>query len=95
MAKGPFVSAQPVRTCVGCRTRAQQGDLLRVVLVEGRLVPDGRRNHSGRGAYVHRSLECLSAAIARKAFGRALRTTGPFDLVELTAALEELSDRDV
>ena len=30
----------PVRTCVGCRTRDHQRDLLRVALVTGRVVPD-------------------------------------------------------
>ena len=95
MAKGPPVSASPERLCVGCRTRAQQGELLRVVLVEGRLVPDERRNLSGRGAYVHRSRECVLTAIKRKAFTRALRTAGPVDTTELTAAVESMTDREV
>ena len=91
MAKGPLVSAQPVRTCVGCRTRTHQRDLLRVVLVDGRLRPDVRREHSGRGAYVHLSQGCVTAAIARKAFGRALRTGGPLDPCELTTMLSNVT----
>jgi len=75
----------PVRTCVGCRTRDHQGDLLRVALVTGRVVPDPEREHSGRGAYVHPSRECVTAAIARKAFGRAFRTGGPLDPRDLVA----------
>ena len=38
-----------------------------------RLVVDGRRRAPGRGAYVHPAAECLQTAIARRAFGRALR----------------------
>jgi predicted RNA-binding protein YlxR (DUF448 family) len=82
----------PVRTCVGCRSRAPQSDLLRVVLVEGRLTPDPRRGLPGRGAYVHLDGQCLKAAVARKAFGRALRTGGPLDVTLLAAILEELTE---
>ena len=89
------VLAHPVRTCVGCRTRDHQGDLLRVVRVDGRLVPDFHRERSGRGAYVHPSQGCVRAAIARKAFGRALRAGGPLDPTELVAAVEELTESKV
>lgn len=75
----------PVRTCVGCRTRAHQGDLLRVARVAGRVVPDPKHEHSGRGAYVHPSGKCVSAAIAQKAFGRAFRAGGPLDPSDLMA----------
>lgn len=76
------VSGTPVRTCVGCRGRAEQTALLRVVAVldqlDGRakrwlVVPDARRRGLGRGAYVHPEPQCLQTAIARRAFGRALR----------------------
>ncbi|MEI2643946.1 MAG: YlxR family protein [Candidatus Nanopelagicales bacterium] len=91
MAPGPLdtTAARPVRMCVGCRTRAQQGDLLRVVAVAGRLLPDPRRQRSGRGAYVHPTGECVEAAIARKAFGRALRTGGPLETAALLSFVTE------
>ena len=45
---GPISDRQgPVRTCVGCRTRAPAGDLLRVVAVDGVLTPDPRRRLPG------------------------------------------------
>lgn len=64
----------PVRTCVGCRQRAS--NLLRVVLDSQNLVPDLHNNLPGRGARLHISAACLSLALNRKAFGRALRYTG-------------------
>ena len=87
MAPGPLdtTAARSVRTCVGCRTRAQQGDLLRVVAVAGRLLPDPRRQRSGRGAYVHPTGECVEAAIARKAFG----TGGPLETAALLSFVTE------
>ncbi|MFC7616866.1 DUF448 domain-containing protein [Actinokineospora soli] len=38
-----------VRTCVGCRARAADVELLRVVVVDGELIPDPRRRMPGRG----------------------------------------------
>lgn len=67
------------RTCVGCRRRADRSVLLRVVAVQEngsahlRLEPDPDRRLPGRGAWVHPVGECLEKAIARRAFGRALR----------------------
>jgi predicted RNA-binding protein YlxR (DUF448 family) len=68
----------PVRTCVGCRTRATRSELLRVIAgtdSDGRpaVVPDPARTAPGRGAHVHPTLECYALAERRRAFTRALR----------------------
>jgi uncharacterized protein len=73
-----------VRTCVGCRERAARADLLRVVVVEGRLVPDPARRLPGRGASVHPDPRCVDLAVRRRAFPRALRLPGPLDASEVT-----------
>jgi len=65
----------PVRTCVGCRERAAQRDLLRLVAVSnGSIRVDPERSLPGRGAYVHRRRACVEAALARGAVARVLRT---------------------
>ena len=72
-----------VRTCVGCRERTSPTDLLRVVLMDGDVVPDPRAHLPGRGAWMHPA--CLEIAERRKAFTRALRApTAPS-----TSALRE------
>ncbi|GGK62012.1 YlxR family protein [Ornithinimicrobium pekingense] len=85
-----------MRTCVGCRRRDAQDALLRVVAVRDpdvttrwRLAPDERRRAPGRGAYVHPDPECLQSAIARRAFGRALRLPAGSE-VEVTTVQEQL-----
>lgn len=52
----------PQRTCVGCRQVVAQGQLLRLAVVDERVVPDPRRRAPGRGVYVHARPDCLKAA---------------------------------
>ena len=70
-------SMEPVRTCLGCRKCADKSFLLRVVARNGEVVVDQSATLSGRGAWVHPTLECIEVSIARKAFSRALRVDGP------------------
>ncbi|MDB1089709.1 YlxR family protein [Streptomyces sp. ACA25] len=77
----------PERTCVGCRQRSAQESLLRVVLIEGRCVPDQRGTLPGRGAYVHPAPACLELAVRRRAFPRAFRVQGPLDTADLQRAI--------
>jgi len=76
---------EPVRTCVGCRTRASRSLLLRVVAIDSILVLDEQASMPGRGAWVHPDRGCVETAIRRRAFVRALRVSGPLD----TEALEK------
>ncbi len=87
-------STRPVlRTCVGCRRRVPVTELFRVVVepsgAEGnpRVVPDLRRGLPGRGAWLHRSQDCLATAQRRRAFGRALRVSAELDLTAVALLL--------
>jgi len=64
---------EPVRTCVGCRTRADRSSLLRIVVQDSKLVVDPTATLPGRGAWLHPQLHCLDRAITRRALARALR----------------------
>ncbi|MFG1854712.1 YlxR family protein [Actinomadura geliboluensis] len=79
--------AAPVRTCVGCRVRTAKSGLLRLVVVEGVIVPDLRGRLPGRGAHLHPDLGCLELAERRRAFPRAFRLPGPLDGGALRARL--------
>ncbi len=70
---------EPVRTCIGCRSRAPRASLLRVVLQDSKVVADASTALPGRGAWLHPTLECYRLAVRRRAFGRALRTRGEVD----------------
>ena len=91
---GDAGKTRPVRTCVGCRQRANASELLRVVAVANdfdhrvEIVPDPRRRKPGRGAHVHPTTACLALAERRRAFGRALRVTGVCDLEPLREAIQ-------
>nr|WP_049822109.1 YlxR family protein [Arthrobacter sp. H41] len=74
---GSTADSRPVRTCVGCRKRADQSHLVRVVAqeIDGNfaVVIDEHRRLSGRGAWLHPDPACMETAIKRKAFNRAFR----------------------
>lgn len=70
---------EPVRTCVGCRTRAPRSALIRVVSQNNTLILDERAVMPGRGAWVHPTKECADAALRRRAFARALRVSAHAD----------------
>jgi|GEM_PF-589104 predicted RNA-binding protein YlxR (DUF448 family) len=65
-------SSLPVRSCISCRTRANPAALIRVVLVDGRVIPDLKGGAAGRGAWLHKG--CAEVAIARNAFVFAFKT---------------------
>ncbi|WP_197502308.1 MULTISPECIES: YlxR family protein [Gordonia] len=66
--------------CLGCRQRAGIAELVRVVAPTGasgpRIVVDIAKTMPGRGAWLHPVADCLSAAVRRNAFARALRSPG-------------------
>ena len=73
-----------VRMCIGCRERKLAVELLRMVAVptgngHTAVSVDTTGCRPGRGAWLHPDDRCLSAAIRRHAFGRALRITGTPD----------------
>ena len=82
-----------VRTCIGCRERADKTTLVRVVAARESditvVAPDLSRSLPGRGAHLHPTARCLELATRRKAFGRALRVEGPLDLTRLSAMIDE------
>ncbi|MGQ0434706.1 MAG: YlxR family protein [Microthrixaceae bacterium] len=63
-----------MRTCVGCRRRAAQHELLRLVATREGTLAIGR-TLPGRGAWLcAASRPCLELAVRRNALSRALRS---------------------
>lgn len=83
----------PVRTCVGCRGQGSRSDLVRVVVVDGLLVPDPRARAAGRGAWLHPDPACLDLAERRRALPRALRVPGPLDTRAVRDEIERRAAR--
>jgi hypothetical protein len=82
---------EPVRTCLGCRQRADTSSLLRVVAASGEVLPDPSATFPGRGAWVHPVVSCLDKATQRRAFGRALRVTEALDTSRLYDTVSDMS----
>jgi predicted RNA-binding protein YlxR (DUF448 family) len=76
-------SSKFLRSCIDCRKRENPTVLLRVVCVDGRILPDPIRALPGRGAWVH--CNCAVRAVERGAFRWAFRRDNPADGSELLA----------
>jgi predicted RNA-binding protein YlxR (DUF448 family) len=79
----------PVRTCVGCRQRANQSNLIRIAVKNNQLVIDLNKTVPGRGASMHPSLKCMNQALERRAFQRALRLDQRFNNLGLDQFKEQ------
>jgi len=80
-------SSLPVRSCVSCRKRANPSALIRVVLVDGKVIPDLKGGAAGRGAWLHK--KCAEVAIARNAFRFAFKQDDAVDVSELLKFLQQ------
>ncbi len=78
---------EPKRSCLGCRTVKNKGDLLRFVLSpDGIPAPDLLSKLPGRGAYTCPDRSCIREAVSRKQFDRAFKRE-----VKLTSADDIIS----
>ncbi|NED98505.1 YlxR family protein [Phytoactinopolyspora alkaliphila] len=87
-----------MRTCVGCRSRAEKSAMLRVVADESGaepvLVPDPGGRLPGRGAYLHLDPGCLDIATRRRSFSRALRLSRPVGVSVVQRWLDVVQEPD-
>ena len=89
--RSPASPAAPERSCVGCGARADQGELVRLVLVvlpdgTSSVVPDAKGGAFGRGAHVHATRECLDKA-CKKGLSRTFKRDVRADRDALAATI--------
>lgn len=90
-AVAPEPHRGPVRTCVGCRNKGPQSDVVRlarlihdVVDAPGdSVVVDEKRRLPGRGVWLHPQRACLEMAVKRGTIVRGLRMSGNPDLSQI------------
>ena len=86
----PLDKKFPVRSCISCRKKDHPSALIRVTLVDGKVIPDIKSGAPGRGAWLHK--KCAEVAISRGAFVFAFKTnkaqTEAVDVSELLKFLE-------
>ena len=80
----------PIRSCIGCRKTDSPSSLMRMVLVDGKVIFDQQQIAPGRGAWVHR--KCLELAIDRKAFKWAFKLT---EMPEVEEVPNEMDAKDM
>lgn len=73
----------PMRQCLGCNEHKQKRELLRVVRdPEGNISLDFTGKKSGRGAYICKSVKCLSRAVKSKRIEKNLGVAIPDEVYE-------------
>ena len=80
----------PIRSCIGCRKTDSPSNLLRMVLVDGKVIFDQPQIAPGRGAWVHR--KCLKMAIDRQAFKWAFKLAAMPDVTDLQKEIPNETD---
>ncbi|MCL1866605.1 MAG: YlxR family protein [Oscillospiraceae bacterium] len=88
---GQLTVSSPTRMCVACRERGGKESFVRVVKFDSVEV-DFSGKKAGRGAYIHRSPDCLGIALKKRSLDRALKCRVP---EEIYAELEELVSGEV
>ena len=62
----------PQRTCMGCNTKKDKKDLIRIVKNKENIISiDKTGKQEGRGAYICNNIECLEKAIKTKRLERS------------------------
>lgn len=65
----------PQRTCMGCNTKKDKKDLIRIVKNKENIITlDKTGKMQGRGAYICDNIECLEKVIKTKRLERILET---------------------
>ena len=88
---GQLTVGVPTRMCVACRERGCKESFVRVVKYDS-VEMDFSGKKPGRGAYIHRSSDCLKIAVKKRSLDRALRCKVP---EEVYAELEESVNGEV
>ena len=74
---------KPQRTCVGCGEIRDKRELIRILRTpEGEFTVDATGRKNGRGAYLCRKEECLTAAFRNHGLERSFRTAIPPEVTE-------------
>lgn len=87
----------PMRRCVGCMESKDKGELIRIAIYEGELLPDPSGRAKGRGIYLcTHDPDCFEKALKRRAFERAVhRAVSEEEKQALRTSLEAAWEVDV
>lgn len=73
----------PLRKCVGCGEMIAKKDMLRIIKTKDDMVKiDLTGKENGRGAYLHRNMECFTKAMKSKGLERSFKMSIGTDIYE-------------
>lgn len=73
----------PLRKCIGCHEMKDKKELIRIVRdKEGKFSLDDTGKKAGRGAYICRTLDCLTKAEKQKGLEASFKSKIPKEIYE-------------
>lgn len=84
----------PMRMCVGCQEMKEKRNMIRVLKTqENTFCIDATGKKNGRGAYLCKSMDCLSKAIKNHGLERSFKMSIPKETVaELVKEMETIAE---
>lgn len=61
------------RTCIACRKKCFQNDMIRIFRFNGVINIDKQHSQFGRGAYICNSKDCINLTIKKRLLNRAFK----------------------
>ena len=78
-----LVKKTPQRTCMGCNSKRDKSDLIRIVKnKENQIIVDKTGKQEGRGAYICNNEQCLEKVIKSKRLDRVLEEKISYEIFE-------------
>ena len=92
VAAGP----KPERTCIGCMKKDSKSAMIRIAVVNGKVEVDFAMRQTGRGGYLHPTVECADKFVASKVkeFRALRRKIDSSDRHIIAAAIKQRLDRN-
>lgn len=86
----------PERTCIGCMKRDRKDAMIRLAVIDDQVAPDFEGKQTGRGAYLHRTSQCLERFVKSKAkeFRSLRRAVERRERIEIAQTIKVRLDRE-
>ena len=77
------------RSCIACRQKKQQNELLRITKIDNNFYLDKNQNMGGRGAYICKQNSCIQQVIKKHLLNKAYKMNINSDVYNMLEGYEQ------